>query len=90
MGNVATTFFAQDKKQEANDFLDVKLVGSFMCNISIILPSNAVLTVSGVAGRVAQGKMRVGPGAQLELVSSAAHKGFCTLFALLVAVLHLL
>lgn len=25
MGNVATTFFGQDKKQEANDFLDVKL-----------------------------------------------------------------
>ncbi len=53
MGNVATTFFGQDKKQEANDFLDVKLVGWPECNISIILPSNTVLTVPGVAGGVA-------------------------------------
>ena len=53
MGNVATTFFGQDKKQEANDFLDVKLVGWPECNISIILSSNTVLTVPGVAGGVA-------------------------------------
>ena len=53
MGNVATTLFGQDKKQEANDFLDVKLVGSPVCNISIILPRNAALTVFSIAGGVA-------------------------------------
>lgn len=79
MGNVATTLFGQDKKQEATDFLDVKLVGSPVCSIAIILPSKAVLSVPGVAGGVAQGEMRVAPRAQLEL--DAAHKG--SVFSLL-------